>query len=84
MTHEEVVLENFKKAAHKIFAENAPWLPKGANLMVDVDKYTAYKNDLANKVMAISAPDIDDKTKTLIIEGLKNELDEFVRNSSKS
>jgi len=28
MTHQEVVLENFKKAAHKVFAENAPWLGK--------------------------------------------------------
>ena len=51
--------------------------------MVDVDKYTAYKNDLGNRVMAINEPDIDDKTKTQIIEGLKNKLDEFVRNSAK-
>ena len=78
ITHKEAVIEQFKKEAHKIFATNSLWLPEGVKVIVDENKYNAYKKGLENKVMAINAPDIDDKTKKDVINSLLGDLDAFI------
>jgi hypothetical protein len=74
MPQQQKELDLFKTEARRIFIMNAPWLPAGQRIGINVAKYTEFKDSVADKIMAI-----DDKEKLSIIAGLQDDLDFMIR-----
>ncbi|RYE23696.1 MAG: hypothetical protein EOP51_09710 [Sphingobacteriales bacterium] len=83
MTHDEAVKEKFKEEADKVLTYYKPIIPTGVKLNLDVKKHEERKKELADEIMGIHAPDINDDTKEEIVEWAKSELDKYMANAIK-
>jgi hypothetical protein len=73
----------FTQQAKGVMAQNAPMLPAGVKITVgDADKYTALKNGIQDKMLAIPTPLLTEKEKWDVIMSIEDELDMFIRKTA--
>ncbi len=78
MTHADAVNEQFREEAKRLLILHSPWVIVGVNYQLDLNKYDVYRKELGDKVMAIKAPDVEDKTRQEIAEWAMSELDKYM------
>lgn len=84
MSNKENAIAVYKQEAHKIWVMNVPWLQDGVKITVgDADKYTAMKNNIMDKMLAVNVPSVEEKDKLDIWAGYSDEFDAMIRERSK-
>lgn len=84
MSEKENAIQQYKQDVHRIWVMGLPWLPDGVRLSLDdANKYTKMKNDIMDKMLAVSAPLLSEADKLGVWAWYSDEFDLMVRERMK-